>query len=125
MIAGLGQSIADWLHEVFLSGWDAWAFFGLVGQLCFTMRFIVQWLASELAKKSVVPFAFWIFSLLGGGILLIYSIYLKNPVFILGNGIGFGVYLRNIWLIRAEHKAKIAWQKAEQDSAGRKTPKPS
>jgi len=100
------QNLADWLREVFLSGWDNWAILGLIGQLCFTMRFVVQWLASELAKKSVVPFAFWIFSLIGGSLLLLYSIYLKNAVFILGNSIGFCVYLRNIWLIYNERKGK-------------------
>lgn len=100
------QELADWLQEVFFSGWNSWAILGLIGQLCFTMRFVVQWLASEFAKKSVVPFAFWVFSLIGGGLLLLYSIYLKNPVFILGNSIGFCVYARNIWLIRNESKRK-------------------
>jgi len=103
-MALFAQNLAHWLREVFLSGWNGWAILGLVGQLCFTMRFVVQWLASELSKKSVVPFAFWVFSLIGGGLLLIYSVYLKNAVFILGNSIGFCVYCRNIWLIRNERK---------------------
>jgi len=103
-MAHLMQELTGWFEDVFFSGWNSWAILGLIGQLCFTMRFVVQWLASELAKKSVVPFAFWVFSLIGGGLLLLYSIYLKNPVFILGNGIGFGVYLRNIFLIRRERQ---------------------
>jgi len=103
-MAHLMQELTGWFGDVFFSNWDSWAILGLIGQLCFTMRFVVQWLASELAKKSVVPFAFWVFSLLGGGLLLLYSIYLRNPVFILGNGIGFCVYLRNIFLIRRERR---------------------
>lgn len=97
-------SLAHWIHDVFVSQWDWWMVLGLIGQICFTMRFVVQWLASELARKSVVPVAFWFFSLIGGGLLLVYSIYLKNPVFILGNSLGFTVYLRNVWLIYRERR---------------------
>lgn len=103
MISSFFITLSDWFHEVFVAQWNWWMVLGLVGQICFTMRFVVQWLASEIAKKSVVPVAFWFFSLIGGGLLLIYSIYLKNPVFILGNSLGFSVYLRNIWLIYREH----------------------
>lgn len=103
----LFPELANWIHEVFIAQWDWWMLLGLVGQTCFTMRFVVQWLASERAKKSIVPVAFWFFSLIGGGLLLIYSIYLKNPVFILGNSIGFSVYLRNIWLIYCERKREL------------------
>ena len=57
---------------------------GFVGQFFFSMRFVVQWIASEKNKKSVVPLSFWIFSVLGSSLLLIYAIYRKDPVFILG-----------------------------------------
>jgi len=57
---------------------------GFIGQFFFSMRFIVQWVASEKHKKSVVPLAFWVFSVLGSFLLLIYAIYRKDPVFILG-----------------------------------------
>ncbi|MDA3833385.1 MAG: lipid-A-disaccharide synthase N-terminal domain-containing protein [Spirochaetales bacterium] len=76
-----------------------WLFFGLLGQLCFTMRFVVQWIASEKKKESVIPISFWAFSLLGSLILLIYAIYRKDPVFILGQAFGFTVYIRNLQLI--------------------------
>lgn len=78
---------------------DFWLFFGLLGQLCFTMRFVVQWIASERRKESVIPISFWAFSLLGSLILLVYAIYRKDPVFILGQAFGFTVYIRNLQLI--------------------------
>ena len=56
---------------------------GFIGQFFFSMRFVVQWIASEKHKKSVVPLTFWIFSVLGSSLLLIYAIYRKDPVFIL------------------------------------------
>ncbi len=78
---------------------DFWLIFGLLGQLCFTMRFVVQWIASEKRKESVIPLSFWVFSLMGSLVLLIYAIYRKDPVFILGQAFGFTVYIRNLQLI--------------------------
>ena len=60
--------------------------------------FLVQWIASERAKRSVIPMAFWYFSLAGGLVLLIYAIHVGDPVFILGQSTGAFIYLRNIWL---------------------------
>lgn len=77
-----------------------WVLFGLFGQLMFTGRFIVQWIASERAKRSVVPIFFWYFSLAGGAILLSYAIYRRDPVFIVGQSLGVFIYLRNLVLIR-------------------------
>ena len=79
-----------------------WVIFGLAGQLLFMGRFLVQWIASERARKSVVPVAFWYFSIGGGLILLSYAIYRADPVFILGQSLGVFIYARNLWLIRAE-----------------------
>ena len=73
---------------------------GLLGQGLFSMRFIVQWIASEKAGKSVIPFSFWLFSLGGSIFLLIYAIYRKDPVFILGQAPNLLIYSRNIWLIK-------------------------
>ena len=81
-----------------------WVAFGLGGQLLFTARFIVQWIASERAGRSVVPIAFWYFSIGGGAILLTYAIYRADPVFILGQSLGVFIYSRNLWLIHAEKK---------------------
>lgn len=81
-----------------------WVAFGLGGQLMFTARFLVQWIASERAGRSVVPVAFWYFSIGGGVILLAYAIYRADPVFILGQSLGVFIYSRNLWMIHTEKK---------------------
>jgi lipid-A-disaccharide synthase-like uncharacterized protein len=85
-----------------------WYTLGFAGQLLFTMRFIVQWLASEKAGRSVVPLAFWLFSIVGSSLLLIYAVYRQDPVFILGQSLGVFVYLRNLHLIRRERMQQAA-----------------
>jgi lipid-A-disaccharide synthase-like uncharacterized protein len=85
-----------------------WIVIGLIAQVLFTMRFVVQWIASERAKRSIVPPAFWYFSVIGGGLLLAYAIYRLDPVFILGQAGGFFVYIRNIHLIRTHRRVKDA-----------------
>jgi lipid-A-disaccharide synthase-like uncharacterized protein len=79
-----------------------WVMIGLGGQMAFTARFLVQWIASEKAGRSTVPVAFWYFSIVGGTILLSYAIYRADPVFILGQSMGVIIYSRNLWLIRRE-----------------------
>jgi len=88
---------------------DFWLMFGFVGQLMFTMRFIVQWIASEKKKESVIPVAFWYFSLAGGLIVLTYAIYRMDPVFILAYLPGNFIYLRNLYFIyrRRKHSSRI------------------
>jgi lipid-A-disaccharide synthase-like uncharacterized protein len=80
-----------------------WLAFGFLGQFLFGARFVVQWISSEKKKKSHFPIAFWYLSLSGGLILLIYAIYRKDPVFIVGQGMGIFIYIRNLMLI-AQHK---------------------
>ncbi|NOZ08696.1 MAG: hypothetical protein GXO91_07475 [FCB group bacterium] len=77
-----------------------WLVVGLIGQLCFSMRFLLQWIYSEKQKRSVIPLSFWIFSIAGATILLSYAIHRRDPVFILGQSFGFLVYFRNLILIR-------------------------
>ena len=77
-----------------------WIGVGFLGQAFFTSRFLVQWIISERRRESVIPIAFWWLSLLGGGTLLAYAIWRKDPVFILGQGTGLVVYIRNLILIR-------------------------
>ena len=79
---------------------DLFMIIGLVGQGMFSMRFIVQWLTSEKAGKSVIPFSFWIFSLGGSFLLLLYAVYRHDPIFILGQAPNLLIYSRNIWLIK-------------------------
>lgn len=77
-----------------------WTVIGFVGQALFSGRFLVQWLASERRRASIIPVAFWYFSLGGGVFLLAYAIHRRDPVFIVGQGLGLFVYLRNLVLIR-------------------------
>lgn len=81
-----------------------WVGLGFAGQLLFSARFIVQWIASERKKRSVIPVAFWYFSIGGSALLLAYAIYRKDPVFILGQSAGAVVYFRNLRLIRTERQ---------------------
>ncbi len=97
-------AFATWLHDVFVKQWDWWILLGFVAQFLFMMRFVVQWIASERAKRSVVPVAFWFFSLGGGTLLLVYAIQRQDPVFIAGQALGLLIYLRNLALIRGEKK---------------------
>ena len=82
----------------------AWLGIGLLAQLMFSMRFIVQWIASEKARRSIVPETFWYFSLVGGTMLFAYAIYRTDPVFMLGQGMGLLIYGRNIYFIREHHR---------------------
>ncbi|MCM8783328.1 MAG: lipid-A-disaccharide synthase N-terminal domain-containing protein [Candidatus Omnitrophica bacterium] len=79
-----------------------WLVLGFVAQFCFFLRFFVQWIVSEKKGRSTVPLAFWYLSLLGGTLLLIYSLYRKDPVFILGQALGLAIYVRNLILIKKE-----------------------
>lgn len=83
-----------------LLNWDFFVIIGMIGQILFSMRFIVQWIASERTGKSVIPFSFWIFSLGGSALLLSYALYRKDPVFILGQAPNLLIYSRNIYLIK-------------------------
>lgn len=78
-----------------------WLAIGFGGQALFSMRFLVQWVASERRGRSIVPLAFWYFSIAGGLTLLAYAIYREDPVFIVGQAAGLFIYLRNLQLIRA------------------------
>ncbi len=71
---------------------------GFVAQGIFASRFIVQWIASEKEKRSVIPMAFWYLSFAGGLLLTVYAVFRKDPVFILGQASGLIVYSRNIIL---------------------------
>lgn len=85
-----------------------WLGIGLAGQALFSMRFLVQWLASERAHRSVIPHQFWYLSLAGGLTLLAYAIHRQDPVFILGQSMGAFIYGRNLWLIATERAKQAA-----------------
>ena len=76
-----------------------WIIIGLAGQVFFTLRFVVQWIATERKKESTVPTLFWYFSIVGSMLLLAYALYRRDPVFILGQSFGVIVYFRNLYFI--------------------------
>lgn len=83
-----------------------WVVVGLGGQILFTARFLVQWLASERVGRSVVPLSFWYLSIGGGVILFAYAVYRRDPVFILGQSMGLFIYIRNLVLIHGERRRR-------------------
>lgn len=85
-----------------LSAETIWIGIGFLGQTLFFMRFFVQWLASEKAGRSIIPNAFWYFSLLGGITLFAYALWRQDPVFILGQSTGLFIYARNLYFIRKQ-----------------------
>lgn len=105
-LAAAATKLTDWWAAT-PTAEMVWLLIGFTAQLMFSMRFIVQWLASERARRSIMPEAFWYFSFLGGAMLLAYAIYRVDPVFILGQGTGLLIYARNIHFIWA-HKKKSA-----------------
>ena len=82
-----------------------WLGVGFLGQGLFFIRFLVQWIASEIKKRSVIPMAFWYFSFAGGLTLLAYAIYRRDPVFIVGQSTGAIIYIRNMQLVNRERRA--------------------
>jgi lipid-A-disaccharide synthase-like uncharacterized protein len=85
-----------------------WLGLGFLAQLMFSMRFILQWIASERARRSIVPEVFWYFSFAGGAMLLAYAIYRFDPVFMLGQAMGLVIYARNIHLIWNQKRSDAA-----------------
>ena len=109
MIADLWHAVGGYFYDVFVQRLDWWAYIGIIAQALFTARFVVQWLASEKAGRSVIPFSFWLLSIGGGVLLLVYALYRRDPVFILGQAFGVLIYLRNLTFVlreRREEKAK-------------------
>jgi lipid-A-disaccharide synthase-like uncharacterized protein len=105
LLIDMAHAVGAYLVDVFYIRLDGWIILGFVAQGLFTMRFLVQWIASERAGRSVIPLAFWIFSIFGGLLLLIYALYRKDAVFIAGQAFGVFVYLRNLWFVLRERNA--------------------
>ena len=116
MLIRLSNDLAEYFYDVFVTRFDFWLAFGVIAQVLFGLRFIVQWIASERARRSIVPETFWYFSLVGGAMLFAYAIYRLDPVFMLGQGMGLLIYARNIYFIRTHHRATAL---AAEQPAGR------
>src|SRR3977135_910674 len=99
MLIQYGQALGDYLYDVFVAKFDFWLAFGLIAQLLFTARFLVQWISSERAGQSVVPMAVWFFSMGRGRMALFAGIAKREPVIILGQAMATVIYIRNIMLI--------------------------
>ena len=92
---------------------QAWLAFGLLGQVIFGARLIVQWIASEKKRQSHIPIVFWYLSIVGGIITTAYAIHKRDIVFIIGQGAGLVVYIRNLMLIyRAQRRTTSAASQA-------------
>ena len=76
-----------------------WVVIGFCGQALFGSRFVIQWIASEKQKRSVIPVPFWYCSIAGGLVLLSYALYRMDPVFICGQALGVFIYGRNLYFI--------------------------
>lgn len=105
IIADLAQNLWHGVLQKFASWWVA---LGLIGQLIFASRFVIQWIASERKGRSVIPTPFWYLSLGGSAILLVYSIHIADPVFILANLFNSFIYIRNLMLIGKEKQTSRA-----------------
>ena len=99
MLIQYGQALGNYIYDIFVAKFDFWLAFGLGAQLAFASRFLVQWIASERAGKSVVPLAFWFFSVAGGTMTLIYGLVKREPIIIFGQLLSNIIYVRNIMLI--------------------------
>lgn len=107
LLAHLVEKTQVYFHDMSWAD-KVWLAVGLIGQLMFTLRFVVQWIHSERHQKSVIPVSFWYFSLIGGLTVLAYGIHKVEPVIILGQLPGTFVYARNLMLIRREHHDVLA-----------------
>ena len=105
MLIRLSQDFGAYFYDVFVARFDFWLFFGLVAQVLFGARFIVQWIASERAGKSVMPLAFCFFSMAGGLMTLVYGLVRREPVIIFGQTLAIVIYLRNLMLIFRERQS--------------------
>jgi lipid-A-disaccharide synthase-like uncharacterized protein len=99
MIFQLSQDLSEYLYDVFVAKFDWWVLFGLVAQVIFAMRFVVQWIASEREGRSVMPVAFWFISLGGGLLTLVYGLVRREPIIIIGQVLAVFIYVRNLMLI--------------------------
>ena len=91
-----------WIFSLLnISTWGnvIWVAVGLLGQVLFSGRMIVQWLVSEKRRRSVVPVSFWWMSLVGATMLLVYFTWRRDIVGVLGQSTGWLIYVRNLWLI--------------------------
>lgn len=111
MLMRLSHDIGLYFYDIVVTRFDLWAAFGVLAQLVFGARFIVQWIASEKAENSVIPVGFWFLSIAGGLMTLIYGFARRDIVIILGQALSVFIYVRNLMLM-AKHAKKRAQAEA-------------
>lgn len=104
----LSEDLRGYVYDVFVTRFDLWLVFGLAAQLVFGSRFVLQWIASERAGRSVMPMSFWFLSIAGGLMTLVYGFVRREPVIIFGQGLSTLIYLRNVVLILRERGSRMA-----------------
>jgi lipid-A-disaccharide synthase-like uncharacterized protein len=100
--------MTEWISKILEKLKDPWIIIGFVGQTFFYARFIIQWIASERAKKVVIPISFWYASIIGSVITLAYAIYRADPIFILGFSLNIIIYVRNLMLLKKDVRPDAA-----------------
>jgi lipid-A-disaccharide synthase-like uncharacterized protein len=105
MLIDLWHQVGGYLYDVLVNRLDSLSWLGGIAQLMFASRFLVQWIASERAGRSVVPLGFWLFSIGGGLLMLIYVLFRRDLVLILGQALPLIIYLRNLDLVMRERRA--------------------
>ena len=97
-------TISKWLGDQ----WNIWKVVGYAGNLTFSARFLIQWIASERAGKSIIPVQFWFLSIIGSVILAVYAFHTGDLVVIFAFAPNSLIYVRNLMLLHKEKKAKQA-----------------
>jgi lipid-A-disaccharide synthase-like uncharacterized protein len=104
MLMRLSHDLGLFFYDVVVARFDLWAAFGVLAQFVFGARFFVQWIASEKAEKSVIPVGFWVLSIIGGLMTLVYGLARRDIVIILPQLFSIFIYIRNMMLISKEKK---------------------
>ena len=108
MLMRLSQDLGLYFYDIVVNRFDLWTAFGVLAQFVFGARFIVQWIASEKAERSVIPVGFWLLSIAGAVMTLIYGFARRDIVIILGQAFSIFIYARKLMLIARESKRKAA-----------------
>src|SRR5690349_5096136 len=106
MLIHLSHDLGLYFYDVVVARFDVWAAFGILAQFVFGARFIVQWIASEKAERSVIPVGFWFLSIGGGLMTLVYGFARRDLVIILGQAFSIFIYVRNLMLIARDRRKK-------------------